>query len=88
MPKSALHLDVQLGPQGRVVIPSPLRRTLGFEPGDVLIARVENERLILEKPEVVKRRLKARFASLSPGKSLAAELLQERRKESNKEACS
>ncbi|HEY0793858.1 MAG TPA: hypothetical protein VGD78_22540 [Chthoniobacterales bacterium] len=33
MPKSTLHLGVQLSPQGRVVIPCQLRRTLGFEPG-------------------------------------------------------
>ena len=86
MPKSTSYTEVQLGPQGRVVIPAPLRRLLGFEAGDTLVARLEDGRLILEKRETIKRRLKARFARLPIEKSLASELLAERREEAEREA--
>jgi AbrB family looped-hinge helix DNA binding protein len=77
--------EVQLGPQGRLVIPAQLRRLLGFEPGDRLVARLEDGRLILEKREAIRRRLKDRFARLPAGKSLASELLAERRREAERE---
>ena len=83
MPQSTTHVEVQLGPQGRVVIPAPLRRLLGLETGDTLVARLEDGRLVLEKRETIKRRLKARFARLP---SLATELLAERREEAKREA--
>lgn len=84
MADSANPVEVALGLQGRVVIPAPLRRKLGFEPGDTLVARVEEDRLILEKQETIKRRLKARFAQLPAGKSLAKELLAERHKDAKR----
>jgi AbrB family looped-hinge helix DNA binding protein len=62
-----LPTEGQLGPQGRLVIPAQLRRLLGFEPGDTLVARLENGRLILEKREAIRRRLKDRFARGSAG---------------------
>jgi len=77
--------EVQLGPQGRLVIPARLRRLLGFEPGDTLVARLENGRLILEKREAIRRRLKDRFGRLPAGRSLASELLAERRREAERE---
>lgn len=78
--------EVQLDPQGRLVIPAPLRRSLGFESGDSLIARMEDGRLILEKAETIKQRLKSRFSQLSPGTTnLAEELIAERREEAKRE---
>lgn len=82
------HIQIQLGPQGRVVIPAALRRTLGLESGDTLVVYLEEGRLVLEKPEVIKRRLKARFKGLPAEKSLAAELLAERREEASREQSS
>jgi hypothetical protein len=46
---------------------------------------LEDGRLILEKPETIKHRLKTRFAHLPRGKSLADELLAERREEAKQE---
>lgn len=60
--------------------------TLGFETGDALIAREEEGRLVLEKQETIKRRLKARFAQVPRDRSLADELIAERREEAIKEA--
>lgn len=86
MPKSSAQTQIQLGPQGRLVIPASLRRSLGFEPGDALLVRVEDGRLILEKAETIKRRLKARFSKVPKDRSLADELLAERRDEAKREA--
>jgi hypothetical protein len=58
---------------------------LGFGPDDRLIGRLEDDRLILEKREAIRRRLKDRFARLPVGKSLASELLAERRREAERE---
>lgn len=85
MSETAKPIEVQLGLQGRLVIPAMLRRLLGFEPGDTLIARLEDDRLVLEKQESIKRRLKDRFAALPVEKSLARELLTERREEAKRD---
>ena len=85
MIESSRQMEVHLGRQGRLVIPAALRRLLGFEEGDVLVARSEAGRLILEKQETIKRRLKARFSQLPKGTSLADELIAERREETTRE---
>jgi AbrB family looped-hinge helix DNA binding protein len=79
-------VEVNLDRQGRLVIPATLRRSLGFEEGDTLVAREEAGRLVLEKPERIKQRLKARFAQVSKDRSLVDELIAERRKEAKREA--
>jgi AbrB family looped-hinge helix DNA binding protein len=60
MSESSASGEVSLGRQGRLVIPAPLRRSLGLKEGDRLVARQEADRLVLEKPEQIKQRLKAR----------------------------
>ena len=81
---SKLHAGVSLGPQGRVVVPAPMRRALGFQPGEMLVARVEDERLVIERPESVERRIRARFRKAGE-RSLAEELIAERREEARRE---
>ena len=78
-------VEVHLGRQGRLVIPAALRRLLGFEEGDTLVAREEAGRLVLEKQETIKQRLKARFALVPRDRSLVDELIAERREEAKKE---
>ncbi len=72
-------VEVSLGRQGRVVIPAALRRELGFEEGDALLARQELGRLVLEKPEQIKQRLKQRFSQVPAERKLVDELIAERR---------
>jgi AbrB family looped-hinge helix DNA binding protein len=76
---------VSVGPQGRLVIPSEIRQKLGIGPGDILVAVVEGDRLVLEKREAVLQRLRRRFAHIPQGVSLADELIAERRIESRRE---
>ena len=76
---------IAVGPQGRLVIPSEIRRQLGIAPGDVLVAIVEDQRLLLEKREAVLQRIRRRFAHIPAGVSLADEVMAERRAESRRE---
>jgi AbrB family looped-hinge helix DNA binding protein len=80
------RLKVRVGPQGRIVIPAALREELGFGPGQELVARVEDGRLVLERREDVVRRLKGRFAHVPVGRMLSEELIAERREEARLEA--
>lgn len=74
-----------LKPDGRVLIPAGLRREFGAEPEEALVARVEDDRLIIERRADVIRRLQERFAHLPSGVSLAEELIAERRAEAERE---
>lgn len=86
MDKSLKSVEVHLGRQGRLVIPATLRRSLGLTEGDKLIAREEAGRLVLEKQDTIKERLKARFAKVPQDRSLAEELIRERQEKSKREA--
>jgi AbrB family looped-hinge helix DNA binding protein len=77
--------EVTIGPQGRLVVPARLRRKLGLSPGDVLVARAEDDRLVLERRSAALGRLRARLAGLPPDVSLVDELIAERRAEAARE---
>ncbi|MFH1140634.1 MAG: AbrB/MazE/SpoVT family DNA-binding domain-containing protein [Chloroflexota bacterium] len=77
--------EVRVGPQGRMVIPASIRETLCLQPGDSLIARVEDGYLVLEKREHILARLKARFGEVPSGVSMVEELIEERRAEARQE---
>jgi AbrB family looped-hinge helix DNA binding protein len=78
-------LKVVVGPKGRVVVPSSLRRRLGIEPGEVLLARAEGDRLVLERRGAVLARLRSRYAVVPGDVSFVDDLLAERRKEAQRE---
>jgi len=67
MSDNTASVDVSLGRQGRLVIPASLRRSLGLEEGDRLVARLDANRLVIEKPEQIKQRLKERFSQVPAG---------------------
>ena len=79
-------VEVHLGCQGRLVIPASLRRSLELKEGDKLIAHEEEGRLVLEKQSTIKQRLKNRFTQVPKNRSLADELIGERREAAKKEA--
>lgn len=74
--------EIQLGAQGRIVIPAELRKALHLQPGDRLIARQVDDSIVLERREVIESRLVARFAKIPGDVQLADELIAERRAES------
>ena len=73
--------EVQLGDQGRLVIPAHLRKALDLKPGDRLVARQDGDSIVLERRENLVRRLQARFADIPDDISLVDELIAERRAE-------
>jgi len=40
-------MQTKVSTKGQVVLPGPLRRRLGIQPGDALDARIEGERIVL-----------------------------------------
>lgn len=77
---------VRVGRQGRIVIPVPLREEMGLGPGEELLGRVEDGRLVLERREDVIRRLRSRFGNVPTDRVLSEELIYERREEAKLEA--
>ncbi len=73
--------EIQIGAQGRIVIPAHLRKALRFKPGDRLVARQVGESLVLERREAIEKRLQDRFRHIPREVSLVDELLAERRDE-------
>ena len=83
MSKPLTPVSIRLGPGGRLVVPADLCEALGFKPGDSLVGRAQDGRLIVESRESAVRRLQERFAT--PGRSLVDELIAERRLEGRRE---
>jgi len=71
--------EVQLGAQGRLVIPAPLRKALNLNQGDCLVARKVGDSLVLERREAVESRLWEMFEEIPHKVRLADELIAERR---------
>lgn len=76
---------IRLGDRGRLVIPAAIRRQLGVERGDVLVASVEGARLVLEPRAAALGRLRERLTAIPAGVSLVDELIAERRVEARRE---
>ena len=75
---------LRIGPQGRIVIPAPLRKALGLKPGDILVGWTEEDKVILQTRQALQEELRAVFKKVK--RSLSEELIAERREESRKEA--
>jgi AbrB family looped-hinge helix DNA binding protein len=76
----------RLGEGGRIVIPAEYRKALGVRAGDELILSLEEGALrILTPREAIRRAQAAVRAHVPPSRSLADELIVERRQESRRE---
>lgn len=78
--------DVTVGSQGRLVVPAPLRRRLGIEAGDVLVARARDDCLVLENRVAILTRLRGRLAIVSDDVSVVDALIAERRAQAERES--
>lgn len=74
---------IAIGQNGRLVIPTAMRKALNLQEGQRLRLRLENDSIIMEKPVDIVKKLQNRFRKVSV--SLADELIQERRQEAAKE---
>ena len=66
------------------MVPASIRRFLDFSPGERLVGRVEGGHLVVEKPSAVERRVHERFRK-AEDRSLADELIKERRRDAQEE---
>ncbi len=78
-----MNAQLQLGPQGRIVIPAAMRQALGLETGASLMATVVDGTIVLETPGKLLNQFYARFAQarMVLGESPVDELIAERRAE-------
>jgi AbrB family looped-hinge helix DNA binding protein len=80
------HYSVNLGERGRLVLPSKLRQRLDLHTGDRLIVTVDDEGGFRVVPaRVLAQRLRGLYRDRYPGRSLADELIAERREEARRE---
>lgn len=71
---------------GRVVIPVQFRKALGISAGDEIVLRLEeNELRITTQKRRLERARRLVRKYVNPGRSLADELIQERREAARKE---
>lgn len=84
MPKANVSaVPMRLGQQGRVVLPAEVRKVLGVQPGDMIVAWIEHGRVVLRSRDEVERELWAMFDGIP--ESLVDELIEERRAEARRE---
>ncbi|GEM87995.1 AbrB/MazE/SpoVT family DNA-binding domain-containing protein [Meiothermus granaticius] len=89
MKHSVVQQAVQLGVKGRLVLPAGVRRALRLQEGDRLLLRLRDDGVIelVKAQEVVlgNKGLLQRLYPVLRGKTLAQELIQERRREAQQE---
>jgi len=74
-----------MGQGGRIVTPARFRRALGLKPGDDVVLALEEDELRLLTPGQAVQRAQALVRRYVPeGRSLAAELMEERRRETGR----
>jgi AbrB family looped-hinge helix DNA binding protein len=77
------ELSISLGQNGRVVIPASIRKSLGLKTGQRLRLHLDDQKIVLEKTDDALKELQKRFSTIK--QSLSEELIQDRRKEAEKE---
>lgn len=75
--------SVAIGQNGRIVIPTAMRKALNLQKGQRLLLRIQNDAIVMEKAADVINKLQQRFKTIPV--SLANELIAERRLEAKKD---
>lgn len=78
---------VRIGPGGRVVIPARFRKALGVDIGDDMVMELKDDELRLRSRRAAIKRVQAMVRKYIPDekRSLADELIAERREEAARE---
>ena len=78
---------VRIGPGGRVVIPARFRKALGVDIGDDMVMELQDDELRLRSRQAAIKRVQAMVRKYIPDekRSLADELIAERREEAARE---
>jgi AbrB family looped-hinge helix DNA binding protein len=82
----AQEAHATLNESGRIVIPAPIRRLLGVQPGDEIILLVENDEVRMTTARRRMERAQQLFEQyVGKGARLSDELIADRRKEAARE---
>jgi AbrB family looped-hinge helix DNA binding protein len=76
---------VQVDARGRFVLPAGVRRCLDVDRGDLLVLEMDDVTVQLRKAVDVARSGRGLLRDLAPGADLAAELMEDRRAEAERE---
>ena len=77
---------MQVDSSGRVLLPAKIRKQLKLERGSKLIARVEQDQLVLHTRERALRKAQAYFSKFrKKGELWSEELIRERKEEARRE---
>ena len=80
------YVTSRINDNGRIVIPAEIRKSMGLNPGDVVVMSLEDGVLRIESQLARSRRIQAEFAPFANPASLASdELIAERREEARRE---
>jgi antitoxin PrlF len=79
---SELLKEATISAKGQIVIPAEMRAALHLSPGDKLILSQQGKSIVLERRSDILKSLRGKYAT--PGRSLAAELHDERQAEVRK----
>lgn len=83
---SVSEARIRINENGRVVIPASFRKALGVDAGDEVVLRIEDGELrITTLKRRIERAQKRVRRYMKPGKSLADELIAERREAAKRE---
>ena len=81
-----LQMKVKVDEAGRVLIPAEFRKALGIKQGERLVMRVENGEIRMWTfAEATRRVHELMKPYIVPGRSIADELIAERRREAERE---
>ncbi len=84
--KNSPSVKLRLSDNGRIVIPAEMRQKLGIRAGDTVFATLEDDALKIESYRARVRRVQESLRRhISPDRSLADELIAERREEARRE---
>lgn len=83
---SRMSARIRIGTGGRIVIPQPMREALGVKEGDDLLLEIDESGLHVRSVRQGVRLAQQTVARyIKRGRSLAAELIAERRREAERE---
>ncbi|PKL75593.1 MAG: AbrB family transcriptional regulator [Candidatus Melainabacteria bacterium HGW-Melainabacteria-1] len=76
-------VKTHLGKGGRIVIPAAYRKQLGLKTGDELLLRIQDGEIHLQSISQAVQRAQSLVSQFAAQRSLADELIAERRQEAN-----
>ena len=79
------NTKTKFGQGGRIVLPAEFRQALGVKVGDELILSLKDDEIHVFTRRAAIKRAQGMLKHIAPGRSLADELIQERRAEAARE---